>query len=76
MASCPWKYNDNDDSHGVLEHNPLKLSYDPPQPTNNSVPSGNDNCTKLFEVEMKDREGIDSNISSQHFQVKLDKANK
>jgi hypothetical protein len=66
IASCPWKYKDNEDSQGVLEHNPLKSSYDTPQPTKYSVHSGNDNSAKLFEVEMNDREGIDNDRSCQH----------
>ena len=66
LASCPGKYNDNEDSLAVMQHNPLKSSYDTPRPTNNSLPSINDYPTQLLEVEMNNREGINSNISSQH----------
>jgi hypothetical protein len=66
MASCPGKYNNNEDSHGLLEHNPLKSSYDTPQPTNNYLPRCNDNSATLFEVEKNDRGGIDNDINSQH----------
>ena len=66
MASCPAKYNNNDDSLALLQHYPLKLSYDPHMSTNISVPSINEDTTKLFEIETNEIEGINSDISSQH----------
>ena len=55
MASCSVKYN----HHELLHHNPLKSSYDARMSTNISVPSNNEDTTKLFEVEMKEIEGND-----------------
>jgi hypothetical protein len=66
MASCPRKYHDNEDSHGVIEHNPLKSAYDIHQPTNYFVPSGNEIPSKFFEFEMDYREDIENNTSTQH----------
>jgi hypothetical protein len=66
MASCPKKYHDNKDSHGVIEHNPLKSAYDIHQPTNYFGPSSNEKPSKLFEFEMNDSEDIESNTSTQH----------
>ena len=64
MASCPAKYNNNEDSLALLQHNPLKSSYDPHMSTKFSVPSINENTIKLFEVEINKIEGINSDISS------------
>ena len=47
MVSCPRKYNNNKDSHGVIKNNPLKLSCDAHQPTNYSLPSGNEDSTNI-----------------------------
>ena len=66
MASCPAKNNNNEDSLALLQHNPLKSSYDPHMSTNISVPSINEDTTKLFEIETNEIEGINSDISSQH----------
>jgi len=67
MASCPAKYNNNEDSIALLHHNPLKSSYDARMSTNISVPSINEDTTKLFEVETNEIEGINNdNASSQH----------
>ena len=66
MASCPRKYHGNEDSHGVIEHNPLKSAYDIHQPTNYFVPSGNEIPSKLFKFEMNYREDIENNTSTQH----------
>ncbi len=66
MASCPRKYHGNEDSHGVIEHNPLKSAYDLHQPTNYFVLSGNEIPSKLFEFEMNYREYIENNTSTQH----------
>ena len=61
MASCPAKYNHLE----LLHHNPLKSTYDAHMSTNISVPSNNEDTTKLFEVEMKEIEGSDI-AGSQH----------
>ena len=61
MASCPAKYNHLE----LLHHNPLKSTFDARMSTNISVPSNNEDTTKLFEVEMKEIEGNDI-AGSQH----------
>ena len=67
MASCPAKYNNNEDSLALLHHNSLKSLYDALLSTNISVPSINEDTTKLFEVETNKIEGITIDItSSQH----------
>ena len=66
MASCPAKYNNNEDSLVLLQHNPLKSSYDPHTSTKISVPCINDYTARLFEVETNEIEGINCEISSQH----------
>jgi hypothetical protein len=66
MVSCPRKYHGNEDSHGVIEHNPLKSAYDIHQPTNYFVPSGNEIPSKLFEFEMNNMEDIENDTSTQH----------
>ena len=52
MASCPEKCNNNEDSRRVMEHHPLKSTYDYIQPTKNSFPSVNEFSTKLCQVEI------------------------
>ncbi len=66
MASCPGKYNNNEDSRTVLQHHPLKSSYDYIQPTKNSFPSVNEFSTKIFQVEIDNSAGFNSDISPQH----------
>jgi hypothetical protein len=66
MASCPRKYHNNEDSHEVIEHHPLKSAYDIHQPTNYFVPSGNKIPSKLFKFEMNYREDIENYTSTQH----------
>jgi hypothetical protein len=65
MTSCSAKYGNNADSLALLQHNPLKTSYDPHTSTNISVPCINDDTALLFEVETNEIEGIDCDISSQ-----------
>jgi hypothetical protein len=63
MASCPAKYNHLE----LLHHNPLKSIYDAHMSTNISVPSINEDTTKLFQVETNEIEGIHTDIAgSQH----------
>ncbi len=66
MASCPGKYNNNEDSQRVMQHNPLKSTYDYIQPTKSSFPSINEFSPKLCETEIDNSAGLNSNISSQH----------
>jgi hypothetical protein len=66
MASCPAKYNNNQDSLALLQHNPLKSSYDPHTSTKISVPCINNYTARLFEVETNEIEGINCDISKQH----------
>jgi hypothetical protein len=66
MASCPRKYHDNEDCHGVIEHNLLKSAYDIHHPTNYFVPSDKKKPFKLFESEKNDSKYIENNISTQH----------
>jgi hypothetical protein len=67
MASCPAKYNNNEDSQVLLHHNPLKSTYDAHMSSIISVPIINEDTTKLFEVETNEIEGINNDIaSSQH----------
>ena len=58
MASCPAKYNNNEDSLALLQHIPLKSSYDPHTSTIISVPCINDYTARLFEVDTNEIEGI------------------
>ena len=58
MASCPAKYNNNEDSLALLQHIPLKSSYDPHTSTKISVPCINDYTARLFEVDTHEIEGI------------------
>ncbi len=67
IVSCPRKYNNDEDRHGLLEHNSLKSSYDTHQPTNNSIHNGNDNSGNLFALEINNQEGIDKDFNSMHF---------
>jgi len=67
MASCPAKYDKNEDSLALLHHNPLKSSYDARMSTNISVPSINEDNTKLFEVETNEIEGITNDIASSQY---------
>ena len=65
MASCPAKYNNNQDSLSLLQHNPLKSSYDPHTSTKISVPCINNYTARLFEVlETNEIEGINCDISN------------
>jgi hypothetical protein len=65
MASCPAKYNNNQDSLALLQHNPLKSSYDPHTSTKISVPCINNYTARLFEVlETNEIEGINCDISN------------
>ena len=66
MASCPGKYNNNEDSRRVMQHNPLKSTYDYIQPTKNSFPSINEFSPKLCEAEIDNSAGLNGDISSQH----------
>ncbi len=68
MAHCPAKYNnnDNEESLALLQHNPLKSSYDPHMSTKITVPCINENTARLFEVETIEIEGINCDICSQH----------
>ena len=66
MTSCPAKYNNNQDSLALLQHNPLKSSYDPHTSTKITVPCINDYTARLFELETNEIEGINCDISEQH----------
>ena len=65
MASCPAKYNNNEDSLVLLQHNPLKSSYEHTS-TKISVPCINEYTAGLFAGETNEIEGINCDISSQH----------
>ena len=64
MALSPAKYKNNEDSLALLHHNPLTSSYDAHMSTDISVPSINEDTTKLFEVETNEIEGINNDITS------------
>jgi hypothetical protein len=66
MESCPGKCNTNEDSRTVMQHHPLKSTYDYIQPTKNSFPSVNEFSTKLCQVEIDNGAGLNGDISSQH----------
>ena len=49
IASCPRKYGKVADSHVLLDHHPLKASYNHQQPSNAAINSVNDNSESSFD---------------------------
>ncbi len=63
MGSCSAKYNHLE----LLNHNPLKSTYDACMSTNISVPNIKEETTKLFDVQTNKIEGTINDIAgSQH----------
>ncbi len=48
IASCSRKYVNNEDGHGINEHNPLKSSYDSQRLSNVTNDDANDCSDHLF----------------------------